>query len=43
MKHPFLHGYRLTVALCVGVVLLLPAVLDRPNYEKIFVCGAVEN
>src|SRR6266480_5672163 len=34
MKHAFLHGYRLIVALCVGVVLVLPAVLDRPNYEK---------
>ena len=34
MKHAFLHGYGLIVALCIGVVLLLPAVLDRPNYEK---------
>jgi hypothetical protein len=33
MKHHFLHGYRAIVALCVGVV-LLPAVLDRPKYEK---------
>jgi hypothetical protein len=34
MKHPFLHRYRVIVAVCAGVVLLLPAVLDRPNYEK---------
>ena len=34
MKHPFLHRYRVIVAVCVGVVLLLPAILDRPNYEK---------
>jgi hypothetical protein len=34
MKHPFLHRYRVIVAVCVGVVLLLAAVLDRPNYEK---------
>ena len=34
MKHPFLHRYRVIVAVCVGVVLLLAAVLDRPKYEK---------
>jgi hypothetical protein len=34
MNHSFLHEYRLIVALCAGLVLLLPAVLDRPNYEK---------
>ena len=35
MKHSFPHRYRVMVAVCVGVVLLLlPAVLDRPKYEK---------
>src|SRR5438094_4780882 len=34
MQHPFLRRYRAIVAICVGVVLLLPAILDRPNYEK---------
>jgi hypothetical protein len=34
MKHPFLHRYRVIVAVCIGVVLSLPAVLDHPKYEK---------
>ena len=34
MKHLFLHPYRATVALCIGVVLLLPAALDHPKYER---------
>jgi hypothetical protein len=34
MKHFFLHPYRVIVVVCTGVVLLLPAVLDRPSYEK---------
>jgi hypothetical protein len=33
MKHPFLHRYRVIVAACIGVVLLLPAILDRPAYR----------
>lgn len=33
MKHFFLHPYRVVVV-CIGVVSLLPAILDRPNYEK---------
>ena len=34
MKHPFLHRSWFIVAVCVGVVLLLPTILDRPKYEK---------
>src|SRR6266550_6215416 len=34
MKHPFLHRSRVIVAVCASVVLLLPAILDRPKYEK---------
>ena len=34
MKHRFLHPYRVIVVVCIGVVLLLPAILDRPKYEK---------
>ena len=34
MKHPFLHRSRVIVALSVGVLLLLPTVLYRPNYGK---------
>lgn len=34
MKPPFLHWFWVIVAVCVGVVLLLPAILDRPKYEK---------
>jgi hypothetical protein len=34
MKHFFLHPHRVIVVVSTGVVLLLPAILDRPNYEK---------
>ena len=34
MKHPFLHRSRVVVAVCASVVLLLPAILGRPKYEK---------
>src|SRR5262249_1839272 len=34
MKHPFLHRYRMIVAVSASIMLLLPIVLDRPNYEK---------
>ncbi len=34
MKHFVLHPYRVIVAVSVGVALLLPAILDRPKYEK---------
>jgi hypothetical protein len=34
MTHFFLHSYRVIVVVCIGVVLLLPAVLDKPHYEK---------
>lgn len=34
MKHAFLHPFRVIVVVCIGVVSLLPAVLDHPNYEK---------
>ena len=33
MKHPFLRGYRVLLAVCVSIVLLLPTVVDRPSYE----------
>jgi len=33
MKYYLLHRYRVIVAVCVGVALLLPAVLDRPRYQ----------
>src|ERR1700688_4879608 len=34
MEHAFLHPFRVIVVVCIGVVSLLPAILDRPNYEK---------
>src|SRR6266702_2235653 len=34
MKHCFLHPYRVIVVVCIGAVLLLPAILDQPKYEK---------
>jgi hypothetical protein len=34
MKPSFLHQSWVIVAVCVGVVLLLPAILDRPKYEN---------
>jgi hypothetical protein len=34
MKHSFLHRHWTFVAVCIGAVLLLPAALDRPKYEK---------
>jgi hypothetical protein len=34
MTHPFLHRSRVIVAVCATVVLLLPAILDRPKYEN---------
>jgi hypothetical protein len=33
MNHPFLRGCRVLLAVCVSIVLLLQAVVDRPSYE----------
>ncbi len=34
MKLPFLHRYRMIGAVGASIVLLLPAALDRPKYER---------